>query len=400
MHTKEKPTMAVVGDNGNGKESVNTNIAQNDIENLLETSFNKNDYSRIVGLIRQEPTEVFRNKYIRVLCEKLGLGFGDVLRDIENQKPKTEQKKLSEKLRSFEDIIDSEDIETKYVINKLLPENFIMLLAGRRGTKKSLIALRMAIDIVRGDSFLTENWRTTATEVVYIDLENSIKLIKKRLRLLAYHYAYNLKFLLRQDILSIDIEKQIEELKELVKDKVVIIDTLSKIHRRDENSNPHMTIIMEHLINLAQTEAKALILLHHKGKGLGDLGSRGATAIEDNADVVIEIIPDKNYVNFKCTKHRDCKEEDISRLLEINFTDEEIQIKDVSDQEFNIFFQHLKDEYNKDESIFSTQSRIVETMKPYGYSRETVIDLLSEACDYELLKRTKGENNSTRYCFN
>jgi len=60
MHTKEKPTMAVVGDNGNGKESVNTNIAQNDIENLLETSFNKNDYSRIVGLIRQEPTEVFR----------------------------------------------------------------------------------------------------------------------------------------------------------------------------------------------------------------------------------------------------------------------------------------------------------------------------------------------------
>jgi RecA-family ATPase len=316
-----------------------------------------------------------------------------------DEKEKQQKRKLSERLRSYADIVDAEDVETKYVIEKLLPENFILLFVGRRGTKKSLIALRMAIDIAGGNNFLSEEWKTTPSEVIYIDLENSIKLIKKRLNLLSRYYEHNLKFLLRQDIMTLNIETQLEEMKELVKNKIVFIDTLSKLHRKDENSNTQMTTVMEHLINLAQTEAKALIVVHHKGKAV-DLGSRGATAIEDNADVVIEIHSSDNHINFKCTKHRDCKEDDITKLLEINFTDEKIEIKDISDQEFQTFFWKLKDEYEKDKSVFSSQNRIIEAMKQHGYSKEKTIELLKDACDSELLKKTRGENNSTKYYFN
>lgn len=83
MNEKEKPTTDMVG--GNGKES-DINIAQNDIENRLDCNFNKNDYLKLIEIIRQETMEAFRNKYIRILAEKLGLGFGDVARDVKEQK--------------------------------------------------------------------------------------------------------------------------------------------------------------------------------------------------------------------------------------------------------------------------------------------------------------------------
>jgi RecA-family ATPase len=393
---KEKPAVDAAGNNG--KELVNSIIAQNNIELLLDANFNKNDYPKLVEIIRQEPIEAFRNKYIRILAEKFQLSFIDVSRDVERKQQ--EDINLSEKLRSFNSIVASEDSEMKYVIDMLLPESCILLVVGRRGKKKSIIAMRMAIDIATGQKFL--GWNTTPTETIYVDMENNIRLIKKRLKLMSEtDNIPKLQFLLRQDILGIDIEdeKQRNELKELVKNKVIVFDTLSKIHKREENSNPHMNIVFGHIIMLAQQHAKAVILLHHEGKG-EKLGGRGASAIEDNPDIVIEISSNDNNINFKCTKHRDNKEDDISKLLEVNFTDEKIEIKDISDQEFQTFFWKLKDEYEKDNSVFSSQNRIIETMTKHSYSKEKIIELLKNACNSELLRKTRGENNSTRYYFN
>jgi hypothetical protein len=394
MDTKENPAVQEQGDNG---KSI-TNNSTTDIENLLETSFNKNDYQKIVELIRQETVEAFRNKYTRIVAEKLSLSFGDVLRDVENKKPQQEQIKLSEKLRSHHNIVTAVDAEMKYVIDKLLPESCILELIGRRGKKKSIIAMRMAIDIATGSYFLLPEWKATPHQVIYADMENPIQLIKKRLKLMSENDNIpNLSFLLRQDIMSIDIEKEehMTELAELVKDKVIVFDTLSKIHKRDENSNPHMNIVFGHLLTLARQHAKAIILLHHQGKG-ENLGGRGASAIEDNPDIVIEISSDDNFVNHKCTKHRDGRESDYTKLLSIEFT-ERIKITDITQEEFNIFYDYLRDEYKQDNSIFETQSKIIEAMAKHGYSKEKTTELLSETCDYGLLGWTKGENNSKKY---
>lgn len=259
--------------------------------------------------------------------------------------------------------------------------------------------MRMAIDVAVGSYFLVPEWKTTPTEVIYVDMENNIRLIKKRLKLMSDNDNIpNLNFLLRQDIQNIDIEneEQKTELQELVKDKVIIFDTLSKIHKRDENSNPHMTAVMSKLVALAQESAKAIIVLHHEGKG-EKLGGRGASAIEDNPDIVIEVSTDNDFLNYRCTKHRDGKESDYTKLLSIEFTEQEIKIADITKEEFSIFFKHLKNVYEQDSSIFSSQSKIVEAMAKHGYSREKVVDLIGEACDYELLGWSKDKNNTKKY---
>lgn len=396
MKAKEKETPPVTGAGGNGTaNSTDAYLIENAI---TETSINYNDYPRLIKQIRAIDIEPIRKKLCRLLAQKLELSEHDVIKDAETVQTQTKVSMLAS-IKSYNDITASTDIEVKYVIDRLLPEHCILMIAGRRGQKKSIIAMRMAIDIATGQKFL--DWNTAKAEVIYIDMENNIRLIKKRLRLMSKNNANipNLKFILRQNILiDIENEKQRNELKEIVKDKIIIFDTLSKIHKKDENNTSQMTVVMGHLIDIAQASAKAIILLHHKGKN-PELGGRGSSVIEDNPDIVIEAIANEQQLNFKCTKHRDGKESDFTKVLEIAFSDTEIKIEDATQKELNIFFECLIKLHKEDSSVFSSQTKLIDILQKHSYSKDKSIEILKDCIDYGLIGRRKGENNSTVYYF-
>ncbi len=72
--------------------------------------------------------------------------------------------------------------------------------------------------------------------------------------------------------------------------RLVIIDTISRVHRLDENSNGEMAQLLMHLEVIARQTGAAVLFLHHISKfalRAGDAGdqhaARGAGALTDNA---------------------------------------------------------------------------------------------------------------------
>jgi RecA-family ATPase len=72
--------------------------------------------------------------------------------------------------------------------------------------------------------------------------------------------------------------------------RLIVLDTLSRIHQLDENSNGDMSHLMSMLEHIADRTGAAVLYLHHTNKvsalqGQGDLqqAARGASALVDNA---------------------------------------------------------------------------------------------------------------------
>ena len=72
--------------------------------------------------------------------------------------------------------------------------------------------------------------------------------------------------------------------------RLVVLDTLSRIHELDENSNGDMARLISQLEHVAASTGAAVLFLHHVGKGSASTGqgdqqqaARGASALIDNA---------------------------------------------------------------------------------------------------------------------
>ena len=304
--------------------------------------------------------------------------------------------RFSEKIKDYSDVVNSENEVLPYVIENLLPEHFLLLLTGRRGRKKSLLSLIMALSIARGINFL--GWKTMKSPVLYVDMENSRKLLAKRLRLLVglggkvTPIIEGITFLLSEDIGSLNIEKDESALKEDSEGKVLIIDSLAKAHKKEENSNSEMTQVMQRLINLARANYRALILVHNQGKNQ-DLGARGASAIEDTSDIVVEISTSSDLVNLTCVKHRDAKESDVTRTVRVTFSDNKITVSDAEGEEIVRFIKRLRE---LPEDSLSSQNRILEALKG-RYPHHKILTLLKRGVDSGFLSITRGESNVIRY---
>jgi len=303
---------------------------------------------------------------------------------------------LLDKIRSYEELINSNNEPLKYIVERLLPENFLLLIAGRRGKRKSLIALVLALCIATGRRFL--NWEVEKTSVLYLDLENSKRLISKRLRLLTgltgeiTPIVRGLEFILQEDIGSFSIEKSEEKLREACVGKVLVIDSLSKVHRQDENSNSAMTYIMQKLVSIARTDCKALVVIHNMGKN-NELGARGASSIEDSADVVLEVASNADVVGITCTKHRDANEADLTRNIRFTFTPERISIEDITREELSQFIRKVR---ALPEDSFSSQNRIVRALRS-DYPHNKIYSLLRDATMAGHLTATRVSTNTLKY---
>ncbi|MFQ2829106.1 helicase RepA family protein, partial [Aeromonas caviae] len=72
--------------------------------------------------------------------------------------------------------------------------------------------------------------------------------------------------------------------------RLIVFDTLSRIHELDENSNSHMAVLVSRLEYIATHTGAAVLYLHHVNKGAARDGqadqqqaARGASALIDNA---------------------------------------------------------------------------------------------------------------------
>jgi len=200
-------------------------------------------------------------------------------------------------------ILQMEEKEQPFLIEKMIPENAITGLTSETGKGKSLIALKFVMHIAKGKK-LFDTFEVKKRKVLFIDLEMNENDIINRSKTVVGE-DIGIDFIYQQDFL-IDDENEFEWLVKKVKENnygLVVFDTFTQIHTKEENSATEMKMVNKKLLELiARTETTILYLHHHyKTRGHEKSGARGSTdiraklashlSIESRPGLTIEDLP-------------------------------------------------------------------------------------------------------------
>jgi len=235
---------------------------------------------------------------------------------------KPEQSMLLRQYKDFKNIVKIED----YIVENFLYPGTLTMMHSPPANFKSIIAFWMSFCITNSKKFL--NLKTKFNPVLYIDAENSQKVIKERMEkmyqgLLLQEEEFDLFVTNNFHIMSgkrkihegnlLEIEKVIEQ-KEI---KVLIIDTLHRIADYDENKSDDINkLYVEFFKPLMIKYNLAIVFLHHSKK---DGGYRGSGDFLGSVDVSYEIKRNgKGSNEFKIVneKQRSGEIEDIMGCIE------------------------------------------------------------------------------------
>ncbi|MFH1219106.1 MAG: AAA family ATPase [Candidatus Eisenbacteria bacterium] len=197
-------------------------------------------------------------------------------------------------VQSLSDILDRECEETSWRVDGLLPCNGLGILSGESGCGKTWLVLGLALAVAQGGLWLG-HFKTTNGTVLLIDEESGEPLLKKRLELLGARSISSpcpLWIACFQGP-QLDTPGGQEELASEIRRlgvKLVIIDSLVRVHTRDENSASDMKILTSGLARITRVEDCAILLTHHarkKTKESNDAGQmlRGTSELKAAVDL-------------------------------------------------------------------------------------------------------------------
>ena len=189
--------------------------------------------------------------------------------------------------------------ETGWVVHGLIPARGVTMIAGEAGAGKTWLALTLARAMTLGGDFLDR--RTSLAQVLYLDRENPLSLIRDRLQLL-FGGTSDLRL---WGLWCPDEPPMIGDprLLEFAKDgPLIIFDSMIRFHRADENSATEMAQVMARLRQLA-TVGASVVVLHHKAKS--DTSSyRGSSDIVAGADAVFALTKRDDLLELRTFKNR------------------------------------------------------------------------------------------------
>lgn len=200
------------------------------------------------------------------------------------------------------------------------------------GTGKSIFALQIACSIACATANTLGFNSQKAGKVAYLNLEDPATELERRLFYLGTHFSEETKEQIISNLTldarmgaSLDLltnEGRTALLKLAESKRLLIIDTLSRVHRLQENDNSAMVEVISMLDSITKETGAAILYLHHTSKaavlaGQGGLAqaARGASALVDNArwcsnlrsmseeEATAYSIPDrKNFVKYEIGK--------------------------------------------------------------------------------------------------
>ena len=220
---------------------------------------------------------------------------------------------------------DAELTDVQYLIRGLLPADGVAVVTAATSSGKSSLAVALAAHVAAGRTEIAERgihaWNRT---VVHVDPEGSAKKINSRLRAIysaheftvaeQYACAANYRHVVKPRRKLTDGLAQwlVSELAGQSVGLVVIDGLLRLSGAANENDNSEMVRVMDYLAWLAEELNCPVWVNHHtakthqSGSGGKNIG-RGASAVEDAADVVARIDHDVDTGKrtFAMTKGRD-----------------------------------------------------------------------------------------------
>jgi hypothetical protein len=203
-----------------------------------------------------------------------------------------------------------------WVVDRLIPEDSLVLMAGAPGSYKTWLSLVLAREVATGGLFLGRKCRQR--EVVIFDRENPLALICERRDLLGMSTDETIRIWgswERNPPPSIGDPRLLRIARE--RKPLIIVDSFIRFHNADENSATEMAPVMADLRALANAGA-SVVLLHHRTKADSSY-YRGSSDILGGVDVALSISRDKNsgIISIECFKTRFTDEFELSLLPEL-----------------------------------------------------------------------------------
>lgn len=202
-----------------------------------------------------------------------------------------------------------------FVINPLIPKEAITSITADSGRGKSLFALIIAYHIAAGLP-LFDKYKTEQGGILIIDQEmNKNEVVTRFKRLvntnLPIDYIVDQKFLITDDEDFIRLAAKIVENKY----SVIIFDTFTEIHDKEENDSGAMKAVNKQILKLIRLTRVSVVYLHHhrkpqKGERLSQSSSRGSSEIIAKVSSHL-LLDSKNY-----------KDELGNKILEVTISQE------------------------------------------------------------------------------
>ena len=190
----------------------------------------------------------------------------------------------------------------EWVIIGLVPENSITAIAGAPSSYKTWLTLDIARCISSGEDFLGK-FKVTKGSVLFVDKENQLKHIKNRLVQISIGKDHQIHYLSQLNLdFFIDSEENFLALKDIIQNlgiKVVVFDSLVRIHSGDENDAKCMSLVMGRFRQITNLGVSVIFIHHHRKESVGSRKSmnsvRGSSDIPAGVDclLIIEKIPDE-----------------------------------------------------------------------------------------------------------
>ena len=226
---------------------------------------------------------------------------------INNVNSEASEKKNSLRFETLQELMRHEYSEQEYLLESLIPEDSITIFSGPSRSYKTYALLHMAISIASGETALG-NFAAQKSAVLIIDEENGARLLQKRLKQLKAPVDLPIHFLSYESFES--TPQYVSEVLGVCKIKgikLVIIDSLVRIHSGDENSSRDMSKVFKNL-RVLTNNGIAVVITHHTNKQGGYRGSTDIMAAVDSFLTVVR--KNKHYLTFSQIKQRYSEELD------------------------------------------------------------------------------------------
>jgi archaellum biogenesis ATPase FlaH len=198
------------------------------------------------------------------------------------------EKTLLSSLLKWNDIHNL-NIETEWLLDKLIPEGAITLLFGRGGIGKTSLALQIVYAIAQGQEFA--GLKTKQVFVTFIDFENPLSVLKERITCLGKTESVLLWHgICEPSPAKLDKGEEWKRFLDLPKG-LLVFDTLRASFLGDENDSQDVAIVISRLKEL-RDKGYSILLLHHTPKS-SDSIYKGSTAILDLVDHALCLEPIK-----------------------------------------------------------------------------------------------------------
>lgn len=231
---------------------------------------------------------------------------------------------------SVPDLTEKERRPPEFIIEGLLPVGMTFL-SGAPKTRKSFLALQMAIAVATGQTFLGHD--VVQCDVAYLDLEGSKSRISYRAGKMTTRIPRNV--FITNDVPEKLADGLVDKLRQLHRQRpeirLVIIDTFSRsrgsFRAGSANAYDADVALLEPVQKMALAENIALLFVHHDKKGAGFVNDSferlsGTMGISGSADCVMNLVTEGKRFDGRATLEytpRDAQGGELSLVFDERF---------------------------------------------------------------------------------